>query len=168
MRTTLVGCSVLDGKGRSSTRCHHPGRGRADRRHRQRARVPVRCQGARYGRPGGHARADRLPYPFRPMVARPAWAPGHPFVLPVRSDVQGDERCTSRRVYVGRDPGGLDAGFRDAVNDGLAPGPRLQTSITIISPINGICDGSKSQGGTVPYMPGMPSPECTGPVESAR
>jgi imidazolonepropionase-like amidohydrolase len=69
--------------------------------------------------------------------------------------------CTSAR-----DPGGLDAGFRDAVNDGLAPGPRLQTSITIISPINGICDGSKSLGVTVPYMPGMPSPECTGPVEA--
>jgi imidazolonepropionase-like amidohydrolase len=63
-----------------------------------------------------------------------------------------------------RDPGGLDAGFRDAINDGLAPGPRVQTSVTIISPINGICDGTKRQGVTVPYLPGMPTPECTGPV----
>ena len=65
-----------------------------------------------------------------------------------------------------RDPGGLDAGFRDAVNDGTRPGPRLQTSITIVSPINGIADGTKSQGLPVPYHPGMPAPECTGPVEA--
>ena len=45
-----------------------------------------------------------------------------------------------------RDPGGLDAGFRDAVNDGTRLGPRIQTSITIVSPINGIADGTKSQG----------------------
>jgi len=65
-----------------------------------------------------------------------------------------------------RDPGGLDAGFRDAVNDGTRLGPRIQTSIIIVSPINGIADGTRSQGGGVPYLPGMPSPECTGPVEA--
>ena len=65
-----------------------------------------------------------------------------------------------------RDPGGLDAGFRDAVNSGTCLGPRIQTSITIVSPINGIADGTKSRGLTVPYLPGMPSPECTGPVEA--
>jgi imidazolonepropionase-like amidohydrolase len=65
-----------------------------------------------------------------------------------------------------RDPGGLDAGFRDAVNNGVASGPRVQTSVTIVSPINGICDGTKSQGLAVPYLPGMPAPECTGPTEA--
>jgi len=65
-----------------------------------------------------------------------------------------------------RDPGGLDAGFRDAVNDGTRLGPRIQTSIIIVSPINGIADGTRSQGGRVPDLPGMPSPECTGPVEA--
>lgn len=65
-----------------------------------------------------------------------------------------------------RDPGGLDGGFRDAVNDGIVPGPRIQTSVTIISPINGISDGTKRQGVAVPYLPGMPTPECTGPVEA--
>ncbi len=64
------------------------------------------------------------------------------------------------------DPGGLDAGFRDAVNDGVVPGPRVQTSVTIVSPINGICDGTKRQGVSVPYLPGMPAPECTGPIEA--
>jgi len=65
-----------------------------------------------------------------------------------------------------RDPGGLDAGFRDALHDGVCEGPRIQTSVTIVSPINGIADGTKLQGLPVPYLPGMPSPACTGPVEA--
>jgi imidazolonepropionase-like amidohydrolase len=65
-----------------------------------------------------------------------------------------------------RDPGGLDAGFRDAIADGLCRGPRIQTSITIVSPTNGIADATKSQGLPVPSLPGMPSPECNGPVEA--
>jgi imidazolonepropionase-like amidohydrolase len=52
------------------------------------------------------------------------------------------------------------------VNDGTRPGPRIQTSVTIVSPINGIADGTKGQGLAVPYPPCMPSPECTGPVEA--
>lgn len=65
-----------------------------------------------------------------------------------------------------RDPGGLDAGFRDAVAAGLCPGPRLQTSVNVVSPINGIVDGTKAQGIPVPYPPGMPAPECTGPWQA--
>jgi imidazolonepropionase-like amidohydrolase len=65
-----------------------------------------------------------------------------------------------------RDPGGLDAGFRDAIEHGICPGPRLQTSVTIVSPINGIADGTKAQTSNVPYLPGLPAPECTGPVEA--
>src|SRR5581483_3086877 len=70
------------------------------------------------------------------------------------------EGCTSAR-----DLGGLDAGFRDAVADGICPGPRLQTSITIVSPTNGIADNTNAQGIRVPYPPGMPSPECNGAAE---
>lgn len=65
-----------------------------------------------------------------------------------------------------RDPGGLDTGFRDAVNEGLALGPRLQTSVSIISPINGIADAARRQGVPVSRLPGMPDPECTGPAEA--
>src|SRR3989441_761312 len=36
-----------------------------------------------------------------------------------------------------RDAGGLDAGFRLAVHEGLIPGPRLVLSLGIISPIGG-------------------------------
>ena len=70
--------------------------------------------------------------------------------------------CTSAR-----DPGGLDTGFRDAVTDGVCPGPRLQTSITIVSPTNGIADSNKRQGVPVPFPPGMPDPECNG-ADGAR
>ena len=62
-----------------------------------------------------------------------------------------------------RDPGGLDVGFRDAVADGLCRGPRIQTSITIVSPTNGIADSTGLQGIGVPFAPGMISPECNGP-----
>src|SRR5690348_16587600 len=37
-----------------------------------------------------------------------------------------------------RDAGGLDAGFKRAIDEGLAAGPRLVLSISIISPIGGI------------------------------
>ena len=36
-----------------------------------------------------------------------------------------------------RDGGGLDAGFRAAVEEGLIKGPRLYTAVAIISPIGG-------------------------------
>jgi imidazolonepropionase-like amidohydrolase len=67
-----------------------------------------------------------------------------------------------------RDPGGLDVGYRDAIADGISAGPRLQTSITIISPTNGIADSTKAQGIPPIYPPGMPSPECNGPDDVRR
>src|SRR3984893_7683978 len=39
-----------------------------------------------------------------------------------------------------RDAGGLDAGFKRAIEEGLAVGPRLMLSISIVSPIGGIGD----------------------------
>src|SRR5262245_31316927 len=50
-------------------------------------------------------------------------------------------RQTLERGYTAvRDAGGLDAGFRHAVDEGLIRGPRLYTAIAIISPIGGIGD----------------------------
>ena len=37
-----------------------------------------------------------------------------------------------------RDAGGLDAGFRDAIDQKLISGPRLQVSLSIISPTGGV------------------------------
>ena len=39
-----------------------------------------------------------------------------------------------------RDAGGLDAGFKRAIEEGLTVGPRLMISISIVSPIGGIGD----------------------------
>jgi imidazolonepropionase-like amidohydrolase len=65
-----------------------------------------------------------------------------------------------------RDLGGLDAGFREAVNRGLIPGPRLQCSLTIVSPANGIADPTTAQGLASPAVPGLPAPGCNGPYEA--
>jgi imidazolonepropionase-like amidohydrolase len=62
-----------------------------------------------------------------------------------------------------RDLGGMDAGFREAVARGLIAGPRLQCSLVIISPTNGIVDATTQQGLASPTIPGMPTPECNGP-----
>lgn len=65
-----------------------------------------------------------------------------------------------------RDPGGLDIGFRDAIASGVLPGPRIQTSVTIVSPVNGIADPWCSHGNHPAQLPGMPDAACTGPVEA--
>jgi imidazolonepropionase-like amidohydrolase len=65
-----------------------------------------------------------------------------------------------------RDLGGLDGGFRDAVAQGLIPGPRLQCSLIVVSPTNGIVDATTAQGMASPAVPGMPDPGCNGPYEA--
>ncbi|MGE3267551.1 MAG: amidohydrolase family protein [Chloroflexota bacterium] len=65
-----------------------------------------------------------------------------------------------------RDLGGLDGGFRDAVAQGLIAGPRLQCSLTIVSPTNGIVDPTTAQGLPSPLVPGLPAPGCNGPYEA--
>lgn len=65
-----------------------------------------------------------------------------------------------------RDLGGLDGGFRDAVNRGLIAGPRLQCSLIVVSPTNGIVDPTTAQGQPSPLVPGLPSPSCNGPYEA--
>src|SRR5436309_1692870 len=55
-----------------------------------------------------------------------------------------------------RDAGGLDAGFRAAVEEGLMRGPRLLSAVAIISPIGGIGDRVSPSG-----------PECLVPPDPA-
>jgi imidazolonepropionase-like amidohydrolase len=52
-----------------------------------------------------------------------------------------------------RDAAGLDAGFKQAINEGLIPGPRCVISLSIISPIGGIGD-RVSPSGHSPHMHG--------------
>jgi imidazolonepropionase-like amidohydrolase len=62
-----------------------------------------------------------------------------------------------------RDCAGLDAGLRDAVADGLVPGPRLKTSVTIVSPTDGLIDPVTRQGLISPTLASIPRPDCDGP-----
>ena len=50
-----------------------------------------------------------------------------------------------------RDGGGLDAGFKQAVELGLYPGPRLVISVAIISPTGGLADKVTPSGQCFPH-----------------
>lgn len=68
-----------------------------------------------------------------------------------------------------RDAGGLDAGFRLAIEEGLIAGPRLFLSIAIISPTGGIGDRISPSGHTSTFAqdPSLPSSVANG-VENVR
>jgi imidazolonepropionase-like amidohydrolase len=65
-----------------------------------------------------------------------------------------------------RDGGGLDAGFRLAIDEGLVTGPRLVLGLTIVSPVGGIGDRVSPSGHDclVPPDPALPN----GVVDGAR
>jgi imidazolonepropionase-like amidohydrolase len=69
-----------------------------------------------------------------------------------------------------RDAGGLDAGFRAAVEEGLIKGPRLLTAVAIISPVGGIGDRVSPSGHEclVPHDPALPPSVANGPAEVRR
>ena len=68
-----------------------------------------------------------------------------------------------------RDAGGLDAGFRAAIDEGLMKGPRLLTAVAIISPIGGIGDRVSPSGHdcVVAADPALPRGVANG-VEDVR
>ena len=68
-----------------------------------------------------------------------------------------------------RDAGGLDAGFRAAIDEGLLRGPRLLSAVAIISPIGGIGDRVSPSGHEclVPADPALPRGVANG-VEDVR
>ena len=63
-----------------------------------------------------------------------------------------------------RDAGGLDAGFKLAVEEGLVPGPRVSLSLQIISPTGGIGDRVSPSGHAcwVPADPSLPDSVANG------
>jgi len=70
-----------------------------------------------------------------------------------------------------RDAAGADLGIKQAVEDGLIPGPRMQISISLISPTGGHGDGWTPSGLCVPLSqphPGRPSAIANGPEEMRR
>ena len=68
-----------------------------------------------------------------------------------------------------RDAGGLDTGFRVAIQEGLIPGPRLVLSLAIISPTGGLGDRVSPSGHRAPADndPCLPSSVADG-VEAVR
>src|SRR5437867_11846026 len=62
------------------------------------------------------------------------------------------------------DAGGLDAGFRLAIHEGLITGPRLVLSLGIISPIGGIGDRISPSGHGAPFLndPSLPPSRANG------
>ena len=68
-----------------------------------------------------------------------------------------------------RDAGGLDVGFKMAVEQGIIPGPRLLLGLVILSRTGGIDDQRQRSGVDLSWrlLPGLPSPVCDG-VEECR
>jgi imidazolonepropionase-like amidohydrolase len=70
-----------------------------------------------------------------------------------------------------RDAGGADLGIKQALEDGLIPGPRLQISLAMISQTGGHGDDWFPSGVSVPLMqshPGIPDQIVDGPDEMRR
>ena len=65
-----------------------------------------------------------------------------------------------------QDAGGLDAGFRMAVEEGLVPGPRLLVALGFITPTGGMADRTSPSGQLEPHaVTGPPSGVADGPEE---
>jgi len=70
-----------------------------------------------------------------------------------------------------RDAAGADMGVRQAVEDGLIPGPRMQISLAMISQTGGHGDPWMPCGGAMPLFlpyPGMPDGVVDGPDEMRK
>jgi imidazolonepropionase-like amidohydrolase len=70
-----------------------------------------------------------------------------------------------------RDAGGADLGIKQAVTDGLTPGPRMQISLAMLSQTGGHGDGWLPSGNTLDFIlghPGIPNTIVDGPDEMRR
>jgi imidazolonepropionase-like amidohydrolase len=81
------------------------------------------------------------------------------------------KRTLALGITTVRDAAGADLGIKQAVDDGLIPGPRLQISIGLISQTGGHGDDWNPSGHCVPLIaehPGRPSGLADGPDEMRR
>ncbi|MCB9138121.1 MAG: amidohydrolase family protein [Caldilineaceae bacterium] len=93
-----------------------------------------------------------------------------PFSLNFYRAVDHMRRTINAGVTTVRDAGGADLGIKQAVEEGLVVGPRMQISITALSITGGHGDGWMPSGFSLdlfPPYPGMPDPICDG-VEGVR
>jgi imidazolonepropionase-like amidohydrolase len=93
-----------------------------------------------------------------------------PLALLMSRTVSALKETVESGVTTARDLGGLERGFVDAVDQGVIAGPRLQTSLIIVSPTNSLMDHHPVSGGAITArgrfesLPGLPLPWCDGPV----
>ena len=93
-----------------------------------------------------------------------------PFSYRFYDAIRNLEATLATGITTVRDAGGADLGVKQAVEEGIVRGPRLQISLTMLSQTGGHGDGWLPSGGAAelfPDYPGMPSQIVDG-VEEAR
>jgi imidazolonepropionase-like amidohydrolase len=88
-----------------------------------------------------------------------------PFSLRFYRSVQYMRRTLEAGIISVRDAGGADAGIKQAVEEGIVPGPRMQISITPLTITGGHGDfwmRSGHQFHPFPTHPGLPDGRCDG------
>jgi imidazolonepropionase-like amidohydrolase len=93
-----------------------------------------------------------------------------PFSYRFYQAIQNLESTLRIGITTVRDAGGADLGLKQAVEDGLLAGPRVQISISMVSQTGGHGDGWMPSGNRVqllPTHPGLPLAVCDG-VDGVR
>ncbi len=93
-----------------------------------------------------------------------------PFSMRFYEAVEHMRRTLDAGITTVRDAGGADAGLKQAVENGVVPGPRMQISITMLTITGGHGDGWMRSGDSFhlfPAYPGFPDGRCDG-VEGVR
>jgi len=94
-----------------------------------------------------------------------------PFSYRFYDAIRNLEATLAAGITTVRDAGGADLGVKQAVEDGIVRGPRLQISLAMLSQTGGHGDGWLPSGGTAalfPDYPGMPSQIVDGVDEARR
>lgn len=93
-----------------------------------------------------------------------------PFSMKFYNSVKHMRRTLDAGVTSVRDAGGADAGLKQAVEDGVVPGPRVQISIAVLTITGGHVDFWMRSGNTFHLLmphPGLPDGRCDG-VDDVR
>src|SRR5215207_8817799 len=94
-----------------------------------------------------------------------------PFAYPYYEAVRNMRLTLDTGITTVRDAGGADLGVKQAVADGLVPGPRMQIAVSMLSQTGGHGDGWYPSGCSVPLVqphPGRPRTVVDGPEEVRR
>jgi imidazolonepropionase-like amidohydrolase len=94
-----------------------------------------------------------------------------PFSYRFYDAIRNLEATLATGITTVRDAGGADLGVKQALEDGIIRGPRLQISLTMLSQTGGHGDGWMPSGGTAELFldyPGMPSQIVDGVDEARR